>query len=138
MVRLIKDKGVSKRLISANKVSEALNAEDTGISIDTRRGPVSLYSLQQFLVERLRSTGGRPRLEGTSTVRDKIPLFIDDKEKLKQLTEYYKETEGITVTVGQIASALIHREVSMINFKKLKRKPRNRKAKNKRPVPDFV
>jgi hypothetical protein len=122
MARLIKDKSPTKRLISVKEVAKALSAEDTGIRIDTKRGPVSLFSLQQFLVERLHSTGGRPRLEGTSKVRDKIPLFEEDREKLKKLTKYCREEIGINVTFGQIASALLHEEVSKIDISKLRPK----------------
>jgi hypothetical protein len=131
MARLIKDKSTTKRLISAKEVAKALSAEDTGIEIDTRRGPVSLFSLQQFLVERLHSTGGRPKLEGARTIRNKIPLLDEDWRKLQELTKYYKEEKGIKVTSGQIASALIHAEVSKIDILKLKPKSHAPKTKLK-------
>jgi hypothetical protein len=73
-------------------------------------------------VNRLRSTGGRPRLEGTSEKRNKIPLFSEDWEKLEELAKYYRETEGINVSSGQIASALIHSEISKIDTWKIKLK----------------
>jgi len=120
MVRTIKDRGPTKRRVNSNTIARALGAEETKVEITTRRGPISLFSLRQFLVDRLRSTGGRPRLEGTGGKRNKIPLFTEDWEKLEELAKYYRETEGINVSSGQIASALIHAEISRIDTSKIK------------------
>ncbi len=71
-------------------------------------------------MQNLRSTGGRPRLEGTGKKRNKVPIFTEDWEKLEELAEYYRETEGINVSSGQIASALIHAGISKIDTSKIK------------------
>jgi len=47
---------MTKRLINPKAIAKALGAEATKAEIDTKRGPISLFSLQQFLVDRLRST----------------------------------------------------------------------------------
>lgn len=120
MTRAIKDKGTTKRLLKPKAIAKALSAEDVKVRVDTRRGPVSLFYLRQFLVQNLRSTGGRPRLEGTGKKRNKVPLFTEDWEKLEELAKYYRETEGINVSSGQIASALIHAELSKIDTSKIK------------------
>src|SRR5271169_3298914 len=120
MAKTIKDKGPTKRLVNPKAIAKALGAEETKVQIDARRGPISLFSLRQFLVDRLRSTGGRPKLEGTGQKRNKIPLFSEDWEKLDDLARYYRETEGINVSSGQIASALIHAEISKIDTSKIK------------------
>lgn len=120
MTRTIKDKGTTKRLVKPKAIAKALSAEDVKVRVDTRRGPISLFYLRQFLVQNLRSTGGRPRLEGTGKKRNKVPIFTDDWEKLKELAEYYRETEGINVSSGQIASALIHAGISKIDTSKIK------------------
>ena len=122
MVRTIKDKGPAKRLISHKAVAESLGAEDVKLKIDRRRGPISLFSLRQFLAGRLHSTGGRPKIEGTGRKRNKIPLFSEDWEKLEALAKYYREEEGIKVSSGQIASVLIHAEISRIDTSKIKLK----------------
>lgn len=122
MAKLIKDKGPTKRLINPKAIAKALGAEETKFEIGTRRGPISLFSLRQFLMDRLRSTGGRPGLEGTRKKRNKIPLFNEDWEKLEELAKYYRETEGLSVSSGQIASALIHAEISKIDTSKLRLK----------------
>ncbi len=125
MKKIIKESGPTQRPINSKLVAKALSAEDTGIQIDTKRGPISLFSLRRFLVDRLYSTGGRPKLKGTRKVRNKISFFDEDWEKLKAIAGYYKEKEGINVSSSQIASALIHAEISKIDTSKIKLKSRS-------------
>jgi hypothetical protein len=120
MAKTIKDKGPTKRLVDPKTIAGALGAEEAQVVLETKRGPISLFSLRQFLVDRLHSTGGRPKLEGTRQKRNKIPLFNEDWEKLEELSKYYREKEGINVSSGQIASALIHAEISKIDTSKIK------------------
>ena len=124
MVRRIKDKGPTKRLVNNRVIAKALGAKETGVEVSTKKGPISLFSLRQFLVDRLRSTGGRPRLDGTVGKRNKIPLFSEDWEKLEDLANYYRETEGINVSSGQLASVLIHAGISKVDTSKIKLKLR--------------
>lgn len=121
MARKIKDTGKTQRRVNAKLVAKALGAEDAGIEIDTRQGPISLFTLRQFLLGKLSSTGGRPCLQGTRKTRSKISFFDEDWEKIELLSKYYRE-EGINVTSSQIASALIHAEVSKIDTSKIKLK----------------
>lgn len=123
MKRVVKDKGAAKRRLNLESVAEALGGEDTGVEIDTRRGPLSLFTLRQFLVDRLHSAGGRPRLRGTRKRRSKISFFEEDWRKLEKMRRYYREEKGINVTLSQIASALIHAGVSRIDISKIKLKP---------------
>ena len=58
--------------VSAAEVAEALGAERVG-EAGRGGGPLALFALRQELASRLRSTGGRRRLAGT-TRRQKIPL----------------------------------------------------------------
>lgn len=125
MKKIIKERGPTQRPINSKLVAKALSAEDTGIQIDTKRGPISLFSLRRFLVDRLYSTGGRPKLKGTGKVRNKISFFDEDWEKLKTIASYYKEKKGINVSSSQIASALIHAEISKIDTSKIKLKSRS-------------
>ena len=107
MKRIIKVKGATKRIIDPTFVAHVLGAEDTGVKLDTRRGPFSLFGLRQFLVDRLHSSGGRPKLRGTRRIRSKITFFNDDWKKLEEISRYYIK-EGLNVTSSQVASALIH------------------------------
>src|SRR4030066_2180571 len=98
MARKIKDTGKTQRRVNAKLVAKALGSEDAGIEIDTRQGPISLFTLRQFLLGKLSSTGGRPRLQGTRKTRSKISFFDEDWEKIEMLSKYYREEEGINVT----------------------------------------
>jgi len=122
MAKIFKDIAKTKRKINPEVIAKALGAEKVGTKIDTRRGPISLFFLRQFLVNQLRSTGGRPTLRGTRKKRNKISLATDDWEKLDKIAKYFKEKEGINVSSGQIASLLIHVEVSKINTSKIEKK----------------
>lgn len=122
MAKIIKDIGKTKRKIDAKVIANALGAEEVGTKIDTRRGPISLFSLRQFLVNQLHSTGGRPTLRGIRKKRNKISLATDDWEKLDKIAKHFKEKEGINVSSGQIASLLIHVEVSKIDTSKIEKK----------------
>lgn len=119
MTKIIKNIGGTQRRIDANSIARVLGGEKVGVRIDTKQGPVSLFSLRQYLVERLHSSGGRPSLRGKAKRRNKIPLFDEDWHKLKMIAEYYKKKERINVTPGQIASILVHRDVSKIRIKKV-------------------
>ena len=119
MAKIIRNTGPTQRQIDTKVVTKALGAEKVGIKIDTRQGPISLFSLRQFLIDRLRSSGGRPALVGTTKRRNKIPLFDEDWVKLEKIAKYYKEKEGINVSPGQIASALIHTDISKISISKI-------------------
>jgi len=108
MAKTIRDIGPTQRQVDPELVAQSLGAEKSDVVVNTAQGPISLYSLRQFLVERLRSTGGRPALVGRGTQRNKVPFFANDWERLKILAEYYKEKENIKTNPGQIASILIH------------------------------
>lgn len=118
MKRAVIDKGNAKRAVDPRKMAEALGAEDTGWKIDPGEGPISLLALRQFLAHRLQSTGGRPKLAGTSKVRRKISLFEEDWDEITRIASYYKEKKGLNVTGSQIAAALIHAGVSGLDKKK--------------------
>ncbi len=119
MAKAIRNTGPARRRVDPKAVAEALGAEKVGTGVDARQGPVSLFGLRQFLVDRLRSSGGRPALTGTTGRRSKIALLSGDWEKLEKIAEYYREKERINVTPGQIASALIHTNISGVDMSRL-------------------
>ncbi len=119
MARRIRNTGPIRRRVDSKAVAKSLGAEKVGMRIDARRGPVSLFALRRFLVNRLRSSGGRPALTGTTGRRSKIALLAGDWEKLEKIAKYYKEKERINVTPGQIASALIHTNISEMDMSRL-------------------
>jgi hypothetical protein len=120
MARIIKNIGPTQRQVNFKVAAKELGAEAVGVTIDTRQGPISLFALRQFLVERLRSSGGRPALLADGQKRrNKIPLSDEDWIKLEIIAKYYQQKEGINVSPGQIASALIHTHVSGIDTSKI-------------------
>lgn len=116
MTKSIRDKSKAQRKISTEFIGKTLGAKKIEIKIDTRKSPISLFVLRQFLIERLASSGGRPKLEGAAKKRNKIPLLEDDWNKLKSMAEYYKKKDGINVSPGQIASAIVHSFISGVDI----------------------
>jgi hypothetical protein len=116
MAKSIKDTSKIQRKISTEFIGKTLGAKKIEIKIDTRKSPISLFELRQFFIERLYSSGGRPKLEGRAKKRNKIPLLEDDWNKLKSIAEYYKKKDGINVSPGQIASAILHSFISSVDF----------------------
>lgn len=118
MAKLIKDISKTQKKINSSLIEKALGAKKIGIKIDTRKAPISLFELRQFLIEKLISSGGRPKLDGAAKRRNKIPLLEDDWDKLKSIAEYYKKKDGINVSPGQLASAIVHSFISHIDIAK--------------------
>ena len=99
--------------VSRAEVASALGAEmceETAIKL--RDNVPALGALRQELYERLRSTGGRRSLEGT-TRRQKIPLSDEDWMHLQKLADL-SQTEGHRPTPGQIASVLLHQALESL------------------------
>ena len=69
--------------------------------------PVALLAVRAELARFLRSTGGRPSLEGT-TRRQKIPLADADWADLQDLAAQLGTTAP-RATAGQVASVILHR-----------------------------
>ena len=68
-------------------------------------GPITLYALRQELLGRRQSSGGRPRIEGTS-FRAKIPLGERDWQRLETLAATLS-AEGFSPSAGQVGSVLL-------------------------------
>lgn len=136
MPKILKDITQPARKISPEFIKQKVSAKELKIEIDTKNNPISLLALRQFLLDRLISTGGRPRIAGTSQKRNKIPLQNEDWEKLESLSRYYKEKDGISVSPGQIASCLIHFHLSNIKIQvpteTKKIKPHNKELERSR------
>lgn len=123
LTKTIKNISQKQRKIKTSDVMKSLGAQSTGVKIDKSQGPITLFFLRQFIIDRLYSSGGRPALLGTTKRRKKIPLLDKDWEKLEKIAEDLKKKEGINVSPGQIASTLIHKNVLEIeNHKKKEQK----------------
>lgn len=115
--RRARDVGARERHLDPEDLARALGAEPVGRA---ETSPVfSMAGLHRELAERLRSTGGRPALEG-ATRRQKIPLTDADWNELERLSG------RLSATPGQIASVLLHQVLANLDIEQaaalLKRK----------------
>jgi hypothetical protein len=98
--------GRSLRRVEPAEFAAALGAEPS----DTRpSGPLDLISLAKLgndLIQRLRSTGGRPSLEG-ATEKCKVPLTPDDVAALTQVADAIEQKTGARPALGQVASVML-------------------------------
>src|SRR5687767_10693111 len=90
----------AKRIEPA-EVAKALGAEPVSRALFAPASHPVGVSLRQELQRSLRSTGGRPSLEGAERVQ-KIPLSDEDWEQLVALAEELREEE-LRPSAGQVA-----------------------------------
>ena len=115
MGKIIRDLAPTRKRLDSDTVVQALSAEDFGVHIDTRGGPLSLFALREQLIKQLHSTGGRPSL-GRNLPRYKIPMLPEDWNKLKILAELCNEKIRISpsceatpiINPSHIASLIVH------------------------------
>src|SRR5262245_39046870 len=103
--RRIRDSGPGARRVEPAVVAEALGAEETGITLGREGSPVSSFQVRSELLNRLRSSGGRPALEG-ATRRVKIPVTESQWRELEELAASFTDL-GFVPSAGQVASVLI-------------------------------
>lgn len=100
----IVDTGNTEPRIEPDVFAAAIGAKRIGASVHGG-SPVSRIAMRQELARLLRSTGGRPGLEG-SLRRQKIPLSDDEWVQLEYLSEVLGDS-GIKATAGQVARVLL-------------------------------
>jgi hypothetical protein len=103
--RRISDIGSGARRVAPAIVAEALGAEEMGIAPGREGSPVSSFQVRSELIHRLRSSGGRPALEG-ATRRVKIPVTESQWQELEELAASFTDL-GFVPSAGQVASVLI-------------------------------
>src|SRR5207247_2369964 len=74
--------------------------------------PISLHALRRELETRVRSTGGRPALEGATKIQ-KIPLKPEDWSRLEELAAQLSR-QGVSATAGQVASVMVHNQLELL------------------------
>jgi hypothetical protein len=95
--------------VGPEAIAKALGAEV--VSRENVYGaPIALHVLRQELKSRVRSTGGRPALEGATKIQ-KIPLKPEDWSRLEELAGKLSK-QGVSATAGQIASVMLHSQLS--------------------------
>jgi hypothetical protein len=112
LARTISSKDKLARSIDPAKVTKALGAKEVKTNGEIDGSSPALFGLRQALYERLRSTGGRPSLEGAGE-RQKIPLIEGDWERLQEVADL-SQSEDFRPTPAQVASILLHRALDQI------------------------
>ncbi|MBV8128094.1 MAG: hypothetical protein JO114_10615 [Planctomycetaceae bacterium] len=101
----------TRRRITPEEVEKGLGAERVGM-ISSGGSPISAYALRQELFRRLRSTGGRPALDGTD-MRPKVPMKRSQWKKLERLAELVKG-DNFHPTPAQLASVILDTGIDRI------------------------
>lgn len=109
--RRIRTPGSETRRIDPGDLPDALGAERVDTTAEVRGSTPATLAAREELLRRLRSTGGRPGLEG-ATLRRQVSFTREDWEELERIADKLAETDGVNTTPGQVASALVHRLVA--------------------------
>ena len=106
--RKIRPSRAKTRRIDPQALAEALGAEVVASAPELESATPATLVARSELLHRLRSTGGRPGLEG-ATKRRQVTFTPEDWDELKRIADAIEEKEGVKTTPGQVASALVHR-----------------------------
>jgi hypothetical protein len=93
-----------RRRITPEEIEKGLGAERAG-TVPSGGSPMSAYMVRQELFRRLRSTGGRPALDGAD-IKPKIPMRQSQWKKLEQLAKRVG-TDTFHPTPAQLASVIL-------------------------------
>lgn len=107
----IRHSGATFRSVGPEAIGKALGAE-VAPRENVHGAPISLHALRRELEIRVRSTGGRPALEGATKIQ-KIPLKPEDWSQLEELAVRLSQ-EGVSATAGQVASVMVHRQLELL------------------------
>ncbi len=105
----IRHTGRAARPVGPEAITKALGAAEIVARENVRGAPISLHVLRQELQSRVRSTGGRPALEGATKLQ-KIPLKPEDWSRLEALADELSR-QGVSATAGQVASVMVHSQL---------------------------
>jgi hypothetical protein len=92
-------------------VREALGA-DRVASAARATSPSLLSALRRSLVGSIKSSGGRPGLEGAAR-RQKIPMAEADWESVEEIAATMRQ-QGVGVTAGQVAGQLLREAIAKV------------------------
>lgn len=108
----IRHAGTAARSLDPGGVAKALGAEPPVSGDSVHGSPIALHALRLALERRVRSTGGRPALEGATKIQ-KIPLRPEDWSRLEALAKHLAR-QGVSATAGQVASVMVHSQLQLI------------------------
>lgn len=108
----IRHAGAAFRSVGPDVIAKALGADEVVSKENVHGAPISLYALRRELETRVRSTGGRPSLEGATKIQ-KIPLKPEDWSRLEELAARLSR-QGVSATASQVASVMVHRQLELL------------------------
>ncbi len=109
----IHNTGPSLPRIEPAEFAAALGAEPCGQPHSKHLDPISLLALGDELLKRLRSTGGRPALEG-ATEQCKVPLRPEDVSALEEITKAIELETNARPSLGQTASVILRMHLDLL------------------------
>jgi hypothetical protein len=110
------DEPQTRRRLNDADMMQALGAEFIGV-VPKGGNLLSAFALRNQLFERLRSSGGRPSLEGAD-IRTKVPMRKSSWDKLEGIAKAV-ETESFHPTPSQVASVLLDLAIAKFEFDKV-------------------
>jgi hypothetical protein len=123
----IRHAGSAGRSIGPEAIAKALGAAEIVSRENAQGAPISLHALRRELERRVRSTGGRPALDGATKIQ-KIPLKPEDWSRLEKLADKLAR-QGVSATAGQVASVMVHSQLERLATSPTRQMPRvERKA----------
>src|SRR2546427_2960933 len=125
----IRHVGAAFRSVGSDAIAKALGADEVVPRENAQGAPISLHALRRELETRVRSTGGRPALEGATKIQ-KIPLKPEDWSRLEKLADELSQ-QGISATAGQVASVLVHSQLQRFGPSTARRGRAGRRASDR-------
>lgn len=95
-----------KRRLDPADVAAALGANPSDQHVSGDLDPMALAELRTQLLQRLRSSGGRPAL-ADATVNCRVPLSAEDLKTLETMVAQVGGATGAKPSVGQLASVIV-------------------------------
>src|SRR6266446_7558651 len=108
----IRHVGTAVRSVRPEEIAKALGAAEIISGGGVHGAPISLHVLRRELESRVRSTGGRPALEGATKIQ-KIPLKPEDWSRLEELANELSR-QGVSATAGQVASVMLRKQLELL------------------------
>jgi hypothetical protein len=102
-----------RRRIESIEVAAALGANPHGQQAPGNLDPIALSELETRLLDRLRSTGGRPAL-ADATVNCRVPLSAEDVQTLESMVAQIGASTGAKPSLGQLASVIVRLHLSAL------------------------
>jgi hypothetical protein len=103
-----------KRRIEPSELAAALGAKPVAKVDPGSLDLIALADLGTALLQRLRSTGGRPAL-ADATEACRVPLSADDVRRLEEIGVQIEEAMGTKPSPGQIASVILRMQLDALN-----------------------